>query len=685
MGTSARQYQAFISYAHHDERWAKWLQRSLEHYRVPAKLRRQLSRDEQSLPSRLHPVFRDRDELASSSDLSESICSAMDSSRALVVICSPTAARSKWVNEEVRYFRSLGRADRIFCLLVSGSPERDQPDCAFPKALLETDNAQPLADPLAADVDDQADGKRGAMLKIAAGLLGVGIDDLKQRDAQRRLRVRGAISVVLLAITIITVGFAFSAHLAREEAELRRTQAESLIGFMLGDLRSKLEPIGRLDVLDAVGDEAVDYFAALGQQGTTGEVFSRAMSMRQIGEVRFRQGRLAEAQETFEESRDIAATLYASEPENSNYLFELGQAEFWIGYAALEQSKLAQTEASFTKYMEYSQQLLSQEPDNPDYQLELSYAYSNLGTVALENQKPHAALDYFQKSVDLDQGLVAADPENLYLKHQMGNGHSWIGATLLQLGRLEDSEGAYRAAVNILSELHDTGESRLFSEHYGQNAYHLGNVHMHQGELASAETLFVRAFEIFNELKAFDPENSIWHNCRGISAYHLAEVMFLTGRQDVANDLLEQAIADFTELVTTDPGDLRIVENLALAERLMALFTLDKSIDQALVLSTRAYSRVVEMLTKDAIKTRTVLTTGIVAEAHGDVLRKSGDELNAVSTFEYALKLLSSQGQSGLKQVAVEKQILNNLHGDSAASQHTAQLADAGFVDPRFH
>lgn len=680
----AKQYQAFISYAHHDERWAKWLQRSLEQYRVPAKLRKQLS-EVRPLPGRLHPVFRDRDELASSSDLSESICSALDRSRALIIICSPEAARSKWVNEEVRYFQSIGRSDRIFCLLVSGSPERNHPDCSFPRALLETDDGQPLPDPLAADVNQQADGKRDAMLKIAAGLLGVGIDDLKQRDAQRRLRVRGAISVASLVIALITVGFAITTHLAREESEIRRAQAESLIGFMLGDLRSKLEPVGRLDVLDAVGDEAMNYFAAVGERGTNHEVFARAMAVRQIGEVRFRQGRLAEAQGTFEESRDIAANLYAIEPENSEYLFELGQAEFWVGYAALEQSRLTQTEASFTKYMEYSRQLLDVEPDNKDYQLELSYAYSNLGTVALENRNPQTALDYFQKSVALDEGLVSTDPDNLYLKHQVGNGYSWVGATLLELGRLEDAKLAYQAAVNRLSELHDTGKNRLFSEHYGQNSYHLGNVHMHQGELAVAESLFSRALEVFNELEAFDPDNSIWQNCRGISAYHLAQVLLLTGRPEPARELLEQAISDFNELVTTDAKDLRIIENLALAERLMALHTIDDSINQALTLSSRAQLRVDNMLAEGAIKARTILTAGIVAEAHGRVLRASGDESTAVSTFKNALELLTSQGQSGLAKVAVERQISSHLQNYADASQRATELAQAGFVDPRFN
>jgi len=679
----AKQYRAFISYSHQDERWAKWLQRSLEHYRIPERLKRQHA-GEEPLPGRLHPIFRDRDELASSSDLSESIRSAMRDSHALIIICSPAAAHSKWVNEEIRYFQSLGRSERIYCLLVEGRPERDRPDCAFPPALLHDDSDQRLPDPLAADVGNNADGKRDAMLKIAAGLLGVGIDDLKQRDAQRRLRARGAVTAASLVIMLITVGFAISAHLARTEADIRRAQAEGLISFMLGDLRAKLEPVGRLDLLDAVGDEAMNYFALLDKRGTEQEVYSRAMALRQIGEVRFRQGHLASAQEAFEESRDVNEALFKSAPENSTYLFELGQAEFWVGYAALEQSNLEQTEVSFTKYMEYSSQLLSREPDNTDYRLELSYAHSNLGTVALENGDPQIALRHFQQSTSLDEKLVAADPENLYLKHQLGNGYSWVGAAQLELGHLEESESAYQAALDSLSDLHDTGENRLFTEHYGQNAYHLGNVHMHQGELKEAEFHFRRAIEIFNELEAFDPDNAIWRSDRGISAYHLAELFMLTAREVAAQDQLARALADFEQIVAADPGDFRVVERLALAERLLALTMLDKSVEQALELSDRAQSRMLGILAEETVKTRTILNASIVAETHGRILWRSGNEESAVSTWERALALLTSHDQFRLTQVAVERQIIQHLRGEDTASRQTTQLADAGFKDPRF-
>ncbi|MEM1143609.1 MAG: hypothetical protein AAGI88_13595 [Pseudomonadota bacterium] len=59
-------YKAFISYSHSDVRWARWIQKALETYRLPGKLAQKYDLE----GARLRPVFRDRDELSTSSSLS---------------------------------------------------------------------------------------------------------------------------------------------------------------------------------------------------------------------------------------------------------------------------------------------------------------------------------------------------------------------------------------------------------------------------------------------------------------------------------------------------------------------------------------------------------------------------------------------------------------------------------------
>ena len=134
---TAFRYSAFISYSHRDERWARWLQGALESYRVPS----HLAHAQPGVAARrLLPVFRDRTDLPSATDLGAHIRAALHESASLVVICSPGATASRWVNEEIRYFRSLGRDDRIFCLTVDGEPNasdhlgRESQEC-FPTAL----------------------------------------------------------------------------------------------------------------------------------------------------------------------------------------------------------------------------------------------------------------------------------------------------------------------------------------------------------------------------------------------------------------------------------------------------------------------------------------------------------------------------------------------------------------------
>ena len=80
-------YYAFISYSHLDTQWGDWLHRALETYRVPKKLIGTLGRDG-AIPKRVFPIFRDRDELPTSSDLGSNINEALAQSRYLIVICS---------------------------------------------------------------------------------------------------------------------------------------------------------------------------------------------------------------------------------------------------------------------------------------------------------------------------------------------------------------------------------------------------------------------------------------------------------------------------------------------------------------------------------------------------------------------------------------------------------------------
>ncbi|WP_448569537.1 tetratricopeptide repeat protein [Thalassotalea ganghwensis] len=227
-------YKAFISYSHSDEKWAKWLHNKLESYGI----HKHLIGQETSagvIPTSLAPVFLDREELASATDLGTMLTDCLDNAWCQIVICSPKAAQSHWVNEEIKTFKRLGKANRIFSLIVDGEPyasnsEFPDQECFPPALRYQLDEQGELSDlpaePIAADARKGKDGKSNALLKIIAGMLGVGFDALKQRELQRRQRRMMAISFATTCGMIFAIGLAVTALIARDEAELQRERAE---------------------------------------------------------------------------------------------------------------------------------------------------------------------------------------------------------------------------------------------------------------------------------------------------------------------------------------------------------------------------------------------------------------------------------------------------------------------------
>ena len=229
-------YRAFISYSHRDSKWADWLHKSLESYRPPKTLIGQ-STERGVVPKRLTPIFRDREELASATDLGTVINESLRQSACQIVICSPPAAKSRWVNEEIIAFKRLGRENQIFCLIIDGEPNatdlpgRADEEC-FPPALryrLGADGqlSDIRTEPIAADARAGKDGRYRAKLKLIAGVLGVGYDALRRREQQRRNRRLFAVACAAMGGMVFTSGLAGYARIQRSAAQKQTARAES--------------------------------------------------------------------------------------------------------------------------------------------------------------------------------------------------------------------------------------------------------------------------------------------------------------------------------------------------------------------------------------------------------------------------------------------------------------------------
>jgi len=207
-------YRAFLSYSHSDTAWAKWLHRALEGYRIDKDL---IGRETANgpVPKTLRPIFRDREDFSAGHSLNEQTIAALEASRFLIAICSPNAAQSQYVNEEIRHFKALGHGTRVIPVIVDGEPGDLACEC-FPPAIrfkLGADGAltDEREEPIAADARPQGDGKEIAKQKIVAGLLGLALDEIMrraERARKRRNRFRiTAASAILLVIASAALGW----------------------------------------------------------------------------------------------------------------------------------------------------------------------------------------------------------------------------------------------------------------------------------------------------------------------------------------------------------------------------------------------------------------------------------------------------------------------------------------------
>jgi len=442
-------YKAFISYSHRDEQWVSWLHRALESYRLPRKLVGNKT-SAGVVPARIRPVFRDRDDLSSASDLSSTVKQALSDSENLIVVCSPDAAASRWVNEEIRHFAGLGRQNRIFCVIVDGEPaSAGTVSTCFPAALAEIG----LQEPLAADIRKWADGKHLSKLKLVSGMLGLPLDQLRRRDLQKRQKVWALAAVASIAVAAILI----TAITARIAAQQRRDSGESLVAYKLNELRTMLnvtddpENLTRLEQWDRQDLDRLIGNAGAGENS----LVPAAMELREQGNGLYKEGLLDEALEKYQQSWALLAESYRRDRSELATFFELGQAEFYIGLMLSELGEMDKAEKAFMAYAEITRRLIVQQPENAEWVLEMAYALTNLGNLEKlrGGNKPERTLQLLQSALEYNQIALVLDPKNQHYRSELGQSHAFLADAQLGVCDLEGALQSRQKDVELEKEL----------------------------------------------------------------------------------------------------------------------------------------------------------------------------------------------------------------------------------------
>lgn len=446
-------YAGFISYAHADEAVASRLHRALETYPIPKSKGALIGgRD------KLSPIFRDTAELTAHHSLSEKIQEAVQASRFFIVICSPAAKTSHWVNEEIRLFRSLHGEEAILCVLAEGTP-----DTSFPPAFLEEGR-----EPLAANLGGGNDNFKLGTTQLAASMLGVGLDTLIRRDTKRRRRRMQLITVSALAFSGVMGVTAFTAVEARNEAqdsrlaavEARndalesRSQAEGLVEYMISDLKEKLEPVGRLDILDGVGKRAAEYYDGQDVTELSDESLLRQSRARHVlGEVAINANRKEDAIREIEAAERLTAEVFNRNPDDDEAIYAHAQSEYWVGQIDLKKGDFENLFIRLTNYKLLTQRLYNNDSENFSWVMEAGYGENNLGNFYMRQNDNEGALAQFELAIKLYNEALEIEPGNQKALTSLANAYVGASRTALDVNGKDIAFDYQMDAVRICDDL----------------------------------------------------------------------------------------------------------------------------------------------------------------------------------------------------------------------------------------
>jgi len=330
-----------------------------------------------------------------------------------------------------------------------------------------------------------------------------------------------------------------------------------LLGFMVDDLRPKLERLGRLDLLDAVGDKALAYFDSLPSRDQTDTALSQQVrALTQIGQVRLDQGKHAPALAAFHAAHARAQELSRRAPADGDRLFDLSQAEYWIGLVAWRQRDLDTAERWLRAYRDRAEGLAALDPARFDWQREVAYGYHNLAVLDDGRGRHAEAAAAFERELALYRAWLPAHPADTLLRFEAANVASWLGSTSERLGRFAEAEAYFREAdeghaANQLLE----PEVMAWTDNRIDSAVLLAKLRQRRGKFAEARTGLLGAVASAAALSRHDPANAAWRRSHGNALLSLVAVELACGRHDAARAALDQAMPLLADALREAPEE----------------------------------------------------------------------------------------------------------------------------------
>jgi tetratricopeptide (TPR) repeat protein len=278
---------------------------------------------------------------------------------------------------------------------------------------------------------------------------------------RRQANVRWMAGACMAALALVAALAAWrSAQLARTASE-HALQSQRLASFMLGELAGKLRPIGRLDLLSRIGEQAWQVLSpASSHDESPVDVMQRAKALIVIGETNSSrgQGRTDIAIKALDDATRMLGPLeHAPGVTPAEYYATLGASAFWRGQIAFDAGDLDSAASEMLHYRDACERWLAAAPADANGRAEMGFALNSLGSVAVQRAAWADAQRWFQASLALKQALLAAHPDDAQAQDAVASSRIWLGL----VARIRGEPGH---ALALLDEAVAT-QRRLLAQH----------------------------------------------------------------------------------------------------------------------------------------------------------------------------------------------------------------------------
>jgi DNA-binding winged helix-turn-helix (wHTH) protein/energy-coupling factor transporter ATP-binding protein EcfA2 len=345
-----------------------------------------------------------------------------------------------------------------------------------------------------------------------------------QQKVKRKRWLRRSTFALLCLLTLTAILMSVKSQQAEGLALQKRLEAESLLGFMVGEFADKLRSVKRMDLLDGISNKALEYFSHQEDDYDDSSLFilsdsslnfkarfQHALTLGAMGEVAYSRAKADEAEQAFIAAKVILDKLYVEQADNLELLKTLGANAFWLGQLATDEAAFTEAKIFFGLYLEYSQAMVKHYSDDKVAQLELSYAYLAMGSVNTKLQHPSAAKIAFEKALDIQYDLAKRLTKDDISHANTANTLEWLAETEEQLGDLQQAKQTRQKVQTIIAALltrhFDNGdllETQAYSYfNHANNLYYLT-------DYLAAHQAILSSITHFKAMLGQDPSNKLW-------------------------------------------------------------------------------------------------------------------------------------------------------------------------------